>query len=363
MNPNFTDHQSFHLYFPFDTNAPTDSMNVFNSPQPVVTTSEVSIPTDMRMEEDFAFLMDSTSVNNNNNSEMITVPPNQLQIIPTSVNSVDILSELQALLQKPNLLEQQQPLLTQPTQELSLQQEQVQQEQATQQETETLEKENAEEEEEFQSSLTSEQIQTVQRKKLLDMTQEEFKLYLQIKYPDLIHRESTYEFIVCKRREVLQLWQKRRLEMEPHLQQVKEQYKLFIQQQIQVNMQAHHFLKDSTNWEQENQVKVLQFEEELTRLLEGIQQECELMLQEMISKKAVRKNQNLPKQALDVLQSWFLEHVDRPFPNQQEKDELARRTNLTLNQINNWFINKRGRVWSKLKKEDTEASSSSSSHQ
>ncbi|XP_042619260.1 homeobox protein PKNOX1.1 isoform X2 [Cyprinus carpio] len=52
----------------------------------------------------------------------------------------------------------------------------------------------------------------------------------------------------------------------------------------------------------------------------------------------------LPKQATNVMRSWLFQHIAHPYPTEEEKKQLAIQTNLTLLQVNNWFINARRRI-------------------
>lgn len=52
----------------------------------------------------------------------------------------------------------------------------------------------------------------------------------------------------------------------------------------------------------------------------------------------------LPKQATEILRSWLFSHIVHPYPTEDEKRTLATKTNLTLLQVNNWFINARRRI-------------------
>ncbi|RKP34973.1 homeobox KN domain-containing protein, partial [Dimargaris cristalligena] len=52
---------------------------------------------------------------------------------------------------------------------------------------------------------------------------------------------------------------------------------------------------------------------------------------------------NLPKAVTAILKAWLLEHVKHPYPTEEEKIALAHETELSLNQISNWFINARRR--------------------
>ena len=46
---------------------------------------------------------------------------------------------------------------------------------------------------------------------------------------------------------------------------------------------------------------------------------------------------------VDILNEWFDEHIDKPYPNKKEKEELARQCNMTIKQVSTWFNNKRYR--------------------
>ncbi|XP_036302602.1 homeobox protein PKNOX1 isoform X6 [Pipistrellus kuhlii] len=52
----------------------------------------------------------------------------------------------------------------------------------------------------------------------------------------------------------------------------------------------------------------------------------------------------LPKHATSVMRSWLFQHIGHPYPTEDEKKQIAAQTNLTLLQVNNWFINARRRI-------------------
>ncbi|XP_058066109.1 homeobox protein Meis3-like [Anopheles bellator] len=52
----------------------------------------------------------------------------------------------------------------------------------------------------------------------------------------------------------------------------------------------------------------------------------------------------LPKQATSVMRAWLFQHLVHPYPTEEEKRVIAAQTNLTLLQVNNWFINARRRI-------------------
>uniref|UniRef100_A0A3P9PMQ4 Pbx/knotted 1 homeobox 1.2 n=1 Tax=Poecilia reticulata TaxID=8081 RepID=A0A3P9PMQ4_POERE len=65
----------------------------------------------------------------------------------------------------------------------------------------------------------------------------------------------------------------------------------------------------------------------------------------------------LPKHATNVMRSWLFQHIGHPYPTEDEKKQIAGQTNLTLLQVNNWFINARRRILQPM----LDASSSESS--
>uniref|UniRef100_A0A3B1KHN0 Pbx/knotted 1 homeobox 1.1 n=1 Tax=Astyanax mexicanus TaxID=7994 RepID=A0A3B1KHN0_ASTMX len=46
----------------------------------------------------------------------------------------------------------------------------------------------------------------------------------------------------------------------------------------------------------------------------------------------------LPKQATNVMRSWLFQHIGHPYPTEEEKKQIANQTNLTLLQVNNWYV-------------------------
>lgn len=61
-------------------------------------------------------------------------------------------------------------------------------------------------------------------------------------------------------------------------------------------------------------------------------------------KKGRQKRGVLPKQATSIMRTWLFEHLVHPYPTEDEKRQIASQTNLTLLQVNNWFINARRRI-------------------
>ncbi|KAG0170177.1 hypothetical protein DFQ28_002242 [Apophysomyces sp. BC1034] len=70
--------------------------------------------------------------------------------------------------------------------------------------------------------------------------------------------------------------------------------------------------------------------------------------------KARKRRGNLPKAVTAILRDWLAKHKKHPYPTEEEKIALARQTNLTLNQISNWFINARRRILQPMLDEEEE---------
>ncbi|XP_050219097.1 BEL1-like homeodomain protein 11 [Mercurialis annua] len=62
-------------------------------------------------------------------------------------------------------------------------------------------------------------------------------------------------------------------------------------------------------------------------------------------RQAWRPIRGLPENSVTILRSWLFEHFLHPYPNDSEKLMLASQTGLTKNQVSNWFINARVRLW------------------
>ncbi|ESQ27589.1 hypothetical protein EUTSA_v10018958mg [Eutrema salsugineum] len=53
----------------------------------------------------------------------------------------------------------------------------------------------------------------------------------------------------------------------------------------------------------------------------------------------------LPETSVAILRAWLFQHFLHPYPNDAEKLMLASQTGLSKNQVSNWFINARVRLW------------------
>eukprot|EP00210_Caulerpa_lentillifera_P000570 g551.t1 len=64
-----------------------------------------------------------------------------------------------------------------------------------------------------------------------------------------------------------------------------------------------------------------------------------------------KKKGKLPSDATNVLKDWWTNNLVWPYPSEDAKRDLERRTGLSATQINNWFINQRKRHWHKYFKD------------
>ncbi|GJP46959.1 hypothetical protein CLOM_g6196 [Closterium sp. NIES-68] len=58
----------------------------------------------------------------------------------------------------------------------------------------------------------------------------------------------------------------------------------------------------------------------------------------------------LPDEATGKLLAWWNDHINWPYPTEQEKLQLMSKTGLDSRQVNNWFINQRKRHWNQQTK-------------
>lgn len=70
---------------------------------------------------------------------------------------------------------------------------------------------------------------------------------------------------------------------------------------------------------------------------------------------ARRKRRNFSKQATEILNEYFYSHLANPYPNEEVKEELAKKCSITVAQVANWFGNKRIRYKKNIAKFQEEA--------
>ncbi|XP_010941776.1 BEL1-like homeodomain protein 2 [Elaeis guineensis] len=71
----------------------------------------------------------------------------------------------------------------------------------------------------------------------------------------------------------------------------------------------------------------------------------------IMDSEAWRPQRGLPERSVNVLRAWLFEHFLHPYPSDADKQQLARRTGLSRNQVSNWFINARVRLWKPMVEE------------
>ena len=59
------------------------------------------------------------------------------------------------------------------------------------------------------------------------------------------------------------------------------------------------------------------------------------------------KKRTLGEKSVKILNQWFYDHLEDPYPSRIEKTELSQRTGLRIKQVTGWFINKRMRKLTK----------------
>ncbi|WOK92242.1 BEL1-like homeodomain protein 4 [Canna indica] len=71
----------------------------------------------------------------------------------------------------------------------------------------------------------------------------------------------------------------------------------------------------------------------------------------MMEQEAWRPQRGLPERSVNILRGWLFEHFLHPYPSDADKHMLARQTGLSRNQVSNWFINARVRLWKPMVEE------------
>ncbi|CAA0840259.1 BEL1-like homeodomain protein 2, partial [Striga hermonthica] len=71
----------------------------------------------------------------------------------------------------------------------------------------------------------------------------------------------------------------------------------------------------------------------------------------MMDSESWRPQRGLPERSLNILRAWMFEHFLHPYPSEADKHLLSRQTGLSKNQVSNWFINARVRLWKPMVEE------------
>ncbi|KAL3840339.1 hypothetical protein ACJIZ3_024930 [Penstemon smallii] len=71
----------------------------------------------------------------------------------------------------------------------------------------------------------------------------------------------------------------------------------------------------------------------------------------MLHPQSWRPQRGLPDRSVNILRAWLFEHFLHPYPTEADKHLLSRQTGLSKNQVSNWFINARVRLWKPMVEE------------
>ncbi|GER30801.1 BEL1-like homeodomain 2 [Striga asiatica] len=89
----------------------------------------------------------------------------------------------------------------------------------------------------------------------------------------------------------------------------------------------------------------------LRMLEQSLRQQRAFQQMGMMEQEAWRPQRGLPERSVNILRAWLFEHFLHPYPSDADKHLLARQTGLSRNQVSNWFINARVRLWKPMVEE------------
>ncbi|CAA0840888.1 BEL1-like homeodomain protein 2 [Striga hermonthica] len=89
----------------------------------------------------------------------------------------------------------------------------------------------------------------------------------------------------------------------------------------------------------------------LRMLEQSLRQQRAFQQMGMMEQEAWRPQRGLPERSVNILRAWLFEHFLHPYPTDADKHLLARQTGLSRNQVSNWFINARVRLWKPMVEE------------
>ena len=56
-----------------------------------------------------------------------------------------------------------------------------------------------------------------------------------------------------------------------------------------------------------------------------------------------KRHTQLSDESVEIMNEWFLSHINNPYPKLSEKETLAQRGGITVKQVTAWFSNRRNR--------------------
>eukprot|EP01080_Neovahlkampfia_damariscottae_P004767 gene4767-8349_t len=179
--------------------------------------------------------------------------------------------------------------------------------------------------------------QKPEEKGFLDVNEAIFIQKVQKMYPTI--SPKCLQGILWKRSEVLSIFNQTTSELFVSHYEFSNQLTSYIQQQQYNNTPLS---------ETEQQEKINFLNEKIAYWVDEIKKTCEKSLSDYILKLGKRRNRALPVDSTLILKEWFLKNIENPYPTEEQKLQLEKETNLSFTQINNWFINKRVRIWKPL---------------
>lgn len=66
--------------------------------------------------------------------------------------------------------------------------------------------------------------------------------------------------------------------------------------------------------------------------------------EEVRRRKRAKKRHRMDRETTMVLRRWVIDHLDNPYPTPEEKEKLAVKTSLRMDQLNQWMVNARRRL-------------------
>ena len=75
------------------------------------------------------------------------------------------------------------------------------------------------------------------------------------------------------------------------------------------------------------------YDEQVSPMMAHGQQANFGIMGDSIDPKTKRRRGNLPKPVTDILRAWFHEHLDHPYPSEEDKQMFMTRTGLSISQV------------------------------
>jgi hypothetical protein len=87
-----------------------------------------------------------------------------------------------------------------------------------------------------------------------------------------------------------------------------------------------------------------------TRIVAAATKQDRVQLKAIAKKKKENKKRTLPENAILLMKDWLDAHIQDPYPSLEEKKKFSIEGNITLQQVDYWFVNMRSRVLHKSRR-------------